>query len=89
MIVLNGVCMHGPQFVFSLLAIKNNAIDPTCKPFEVMEKITVAVFTVQELIISGVYLMETVKILQVGKMVHKKDSRRKVQMLFLANIAII
>ncbi|KAF2790720.1 hypothetical protein K505DRAFT_364466 [Melanomma pulvis-pyrius CBS 109.77] len=89
MIIIDGVGLHGPQFVFSLLAIKNGAIDPTYKPFEIMEKIAIAVFTVQELIISGVYLSETVRILKVGELVQKKSNRRRIQMLFLANVAII
>jgi hypothetical protein len=54
-----------------------------------MEKIAISVFTVQELIISGVYLSETVRILKFGELVQKKSNRRRIQMLFLANIAII
>jgi hypothetical protein len=54
-----------------------------------MEKVAIAIFTAQELIISGVYLYETVRILQVGEMVQKKSNRRRIQMLFLANVAII
>jgi hypothetical protein len=54
-----------------------------------MEKIAISVFTVQELIISGVYLSETVRILQVNELVQKKSNRRRIQMLFLANVAII
>lgn len=106
MIIINGVSMHGPQFVFSLLvrfatfmigcftecfgqAVKNNAIDPTYKPFEIMEKIAVSILTTQEVIISMVYLIATVRILRIGESVQRKGNRRRIKMLFLANVAII
>jgi uncharacterized membrane protein YqjE len=69
--------------------VKNNAIDPTYKPFETMEKVSVVILTVQEVIISSIYLFETVRILKVGELVQKKSNRRRIQMLFVANIAII
>ncbi|KAF2463780.1 uncharacterized protein BDR25DRAFT_244746 [Lindgomyces ingoldianus] len=88
MIIGNAVCLHIPQTAFSL-AIKNGVLDPTYKPFELMEKISIALFTAQELIVSSVYLMETVRILRVGELVQKRSNRRKIQLLFLANVAII
>ncbi|KAG9186255.1 hypothetical protein G6011_02811 [Alternaria panax] len=89
MIVFNGLSMHGPQFTLSLLAVRNNAIDPNYKPFALMEKISVVILTVQEIIISMVYLMAAVRILQVGETLQKKGNRRRVQLLFLANVVII
>ncbi|KAF2853832.1 hypothetical protein T440DRAFT_290785 [Plenodomus tracheiphilus IPT5] len=89
MIVINGVSMHGPQFVFSLLAVKNNATDPTYKPFEIMEKIAVAILTTQEMIISIVYLISAVRILRFSESVQRKGNRRRIKLLFLANVAII
>ncbi|KAF2036503.1 hypothetical protein EK21DRAFT_45352, partial [Setomelanomma holmii] len=86
MIIFNGFCMHGPQFVFSLL---NNAIDPTYKPFEVMEKVSVAILTTQEIIISIVYLVAATRILRIGESLQRKGNRRRIQLLVLANIAII
>ncbi|KAF2653474.1 hypothetical protein K491DRAFT_602720, partial [Lophiostoma macrostomum CBS 122681] len=86
MIIADGVLIHVIQTVFSFL---NGRMDPTYKPFEVMEKVSIVMFTVQEIIISSVYLFETVRILRVGELVHKKSNRRRVQLLFLANIAII
>jgi hypothetical protein len=70
-------------------AIKNNQLNPKFKPFDITEKIAISVFTAQELIISSVYLWESVRILRVGEMVQKKSNRRRIQKLFLANIVII
>ncbi|KAF2492997.1 hypothetical protein BU16DRAFT_95743 [Lophium mytilinum] len=91
MIVFNAICLHIPQTGFSLAAIdaKTNTLNPLYKPFDIMEKISISVFTAQELIISSVYLWETVRILRVGEMVRKKSNIRRIQLLFLANIAII
>ncbi|KAF1950940.1 hypothetical protein CC80DRAFT_387577, partial [Byssothecium circinans] len=89
MIIFNGVFLHIPQAGFSLAAIHNNHLNPKYRPFELMEKISIAIFTGQELIISSVYLFETTRILRVGDLVQKKSSRRCIQKLFLANIAII
>ncbi|KAJ4295317.1 hypothetical protein N0V90_007328 [Kalmusia sp. IMI 367209] len=91
MIIFDAVFLHIPQIGFSLAACdgKTNSIDPTYKPFEVMEKISISMFTVQELIISSVYLYETVRILRASELVQKKSKRRSIQLLFLANLAII
>ena len=105
MIIVNGLCMHGPQFVFSLLvspaddkktsclldpqAVKNDAIDPSYKPFVIMERISVAVLTTQEIIISVVYLVAAVRICRMGETLQRKGCRRKVRLLFLANVFII
>jgi hypothetical protein len=64
-------------------------LNPKFKPFDVTEKIAISVFTVQELIISSVYLWESVRILRVGELVQKKSNRRRIQKLFLANVIII
>ncbi|KAF2678316.1 hypothetical protein K458DRAFT_395129 [Lentithecium fluviatile CBS 122367] len=89
MIIVNGVCLHIPQTGFSLAAIKNNQLNPLYKPFEVTEKVAISLFTAQELIISSVYLWESMRILRVGELVQKKTNRRRIQKLFLANIVII
>jgi hypothetical protein len=64
-------------------------LNPTYKPFEVTDKIAIVMFTAQELIISSVYLWESVRILRVGELVQKKSNRHRIQLLFLANIVII
>jgi hypothetical protein len=54
-----------------------------------MERISISVFTFQELLISIVYLKETLRILHTGELIHKATTRRRIQLLFLANIALI
>lgn len=69
--------------------IKHGVEDPEYKPFKILEKISVAVFTLQELIISSIYLYETVRVLRVGEKILKKNNRRRFELLFLTNVAII
>jgi len=69
--------------------VKNNAIDPSYKPFEVMEKISVSNSTAQELIISMVYLLAATRILRVGESLQRKGKRRRIWLLVAANVAII
>jgi hypothetical protein len=54
-----------------------------------MEKISVAILTAQELIISIVYLLASVRILRIGESVQRKGNRRRIWLLLLANVAII
>ena len=54
-----------------------------------MEKVSVAILTTQEVIISVVYLIATVRILKIGESVQRKGNRHRIKMLFLANVAII
>jgi len=80
---------HCPCANSALQAIKNNQLNPKFKPFDITEKIAISVFTIQELIISSVYLWESVRILRVGELVQKESNRRRIQRLFLANVVII
>jgi hypothetical protein len=70
-------------------AVKNGRIDPYYQPFNIMEKLSISIFTAQELIISGVYLVSAVRILRVGESLQRKGVRRRIWMLILATIAII
>lgn len=63
-------------------------LDSTEKKFATSEKVTVALFTVQELIISSVYIYETVKILRVGEMM-RQNNRHRILQLLTANIAVM
>jgi hypothetical protein len=69
--------------------VENNAIDHTNKPFEIMEKISVAIPTTQEVLISVVYLVAAVRSLRLGESVKRNGNCRRVQLLFLANVVII
>lgn len=70
-------------------AIHDGQIDPTYRPFEIMEKVAIFIFTAQEIIISGTYLYQTTRILRASEIMQKRSNRRRIQMLFLANICII
>ncbi|KAL1597281.1 hypothetical protein SLS60_008865 [Paraconiothyrium brasiliense] len=70
------------------MAIDNGVLDSTEKKFATSEKVTVALFTAQELIISSVYIYETVKILRVGEMM-RQNNRHRILKLLAANIAVM
>ncbi|KAF1977345.1 hypothetical protein BU23DRAFT_659578, partial [Bimuria novae-zelandiae CBS 107.79] len=91
MIIINGVCLHIPHTAFSIATYdgKTNSMNPTYKPFETMEKVSIAMFTSQEPIIPLIYLYETVRILHASEIVQKQSKRRSIQLLFLANLTII
>ncbi|RGP76992.1 hypothetical protein FLONG3_4930 [Fusarium longipes] len=89
MIIVNGVLMHGtviPMIYGSFSA--NTAMWE--QPYSIMEKIQVSIFFVQEIIISGCYISETVKLMKLERtMGNKRGSRRLMNHLIYVNILII
>jgi hypothetical protein len=69
--------------------VKNGQINPYYQPFNIMEKVSISIFTAQELIISAVYLISASHILRVGESLQRKGVRRRIWMLILATITII
>ena len=59
------------------------------KVYKVYEKVQMTGFTIQETIISGLYLWETRKILRPGKIFQKKKTRQVFHHLIWVNIFII
>jgi hypothetical protein len=56
MIIVDGLVLHLVNYGLTMAAIQNGVLDAADKAFAASEKATVALFTLQELIISSVYL---------------------------------
>jgi hypothetical protein len=54
-----------------------------------MEKISVAVLSVQEVIISAVYLAAAVRILRIGENLQRRGNHRRIRLLLLTNVVIV
>ncbi len=54
-----------------------------------MEKISVAILTTQEIIISLVYLAASIRILHTGQALDRKGNRHRIKLLLLSNMVII
>ncbi|KAI9896749.1 hypothetical protein N3K66_008921 [Trichothecium roseum] len=85
MIIWNAITLHIPTTV---LTYGSNSPNPKLfnSGFQTMEKIQITIFSIQELIISGIYIWTTVRFLQP---VYKRHIRGVMLQLLWINIAII
>jgi len=65
MIVINGLVLHTPIVVFEF-GLMSRHRERFLQPMEIMERIQQTVFTLQEVIISGLYIFHTVRFLDAG-----------------------
>lgn len=86
MIIVDGVVFHVSTTVVRFGGYYGDQQQPFRAAWNVIEKFQMTGFTVQESIISGLYLYETVRLLRVMK---KNNTRRTVWELFIINIFII
>jgi hypothetical protein len=89
MIIVNAVICHVPIIVMVYGA---NSADPApfVAPYSVYEKVQVTIFFIQEVIISGCYIIATTKMLRLHRGLHgKKSSRGLMTHLIVVNIIII
>lgn len=84
MIIVNAICLHIPT---TILTFGSNANLPTfIQGYNVMEKLQMCGFFIQEVILSSIYIMETVKILRTS--VQPKTKRLMYQLIAI-NVLII
>lgn len=89
MIIVNGVLMHG-TVIPMIYGSFSSSTAMWKKPYGIMEKIQVTIFFIQEIIISGFYISETVKLMRLERtMGNKRGSRRLMNHLIYVNILII
>ncbi|KAK0613172.1 hypothetical protein B0T14DRAFT_414742, partial [Immersiella caudata] len=89
MIIVNAIICHVPIIVMVYGA---NSADPApfVGPYSIYEKVQVTIFFIQEVIISGCYIIETTKMLRLHRGIHdKKSSQALMTHLILVNIIII
>ncbi len=85
MIIVNAICFHIPTTV---LTFGSNSHNPTpfTRAFSTMEKVQMTVFSVQEFIISGVYVYATLKLL---RPVYHGRTRKVMMQLIWINLIIV
>jgi hypothetical protein len=85
MIVINGICFHTPVVVFEFGLISKDH-HKYVKPMEIMERIQQTVFTLQEAIISGLYIFYTRRFLNSGSPHH---TRKVIRLLVCVQALVI
>ncbi|EKG14301.1 hypothetical protein MPH_08481 [Macrophomina phaseolina MS6] len=88
MIISNALIGHVPTTILVYGANSNNP-KPFIVPYSVYEKVQVTVFFVQEVIISLIYLYETMRTLRPEGNIRRQQSRRLLKHLIYINIIII
>lgn len=85
MIVLDGFALHTPTIVFTIGSNSTNA-DFWVPIFNVMERIQLTLFCVQEAIISTIYILSTVRLL--GSIYHSMTRKVMIQLVLINAICI-
>lgn len=85
MIVVNGLAMHTPIVVFEFGLISRHHA-AYMRPMEIMERVQQTIFTLQESIISILYIFHTYRFLNSGYAMH---TRRVVRLLVLVQAGVI
>lgn len=87
MIIANAVCLHIPTTVLTFGSNFRNESNNFVVGYNIMEKVQMTGFSLQEAIISGLYLYETYKLLHLSS---KNKAHRRIQYQIIAiNVFII
>ncbi|ETN44634.1 uncharacterized protein HMPREF1541_10304 [Cyphellophora europaea CBS 101466] len=84
MIIVNAICLHIPTTVLTFGSNAN--IQTFIDGYNVMEKLQMCGFFVQEVVLSSIYIIETVKILRSSV---QRNTRRLMYQLIAINVLII
>ncbi|KAM4057364.1 hypothetical protein HRG_010890 [Hirsutella rhossiliensis] len=88
MIITNAIRLDISVIVL-VYGSNSNKLEPFVTPYSIFEKLQLSAFTVQKLIISGLYIIETTKILQLLKGVAPAGPRRVMSHLIIVNFFIV
>ncbi|KAF2014698.1 hypothetical protein BU24DRAFT_482258 [Aaosphaeria arxii CBS 175.79] len=88
MIIVNAVICHIPTIVLLYGANSGNS-GPFLTPYSIYEKVQITVFFLQEVIISGIYVFKTLKILRAEGGIRGRNSRMVMTHLVWVNMIII
>ncbi|PMD41954.1 hypothetical protein L207DRAFT_582374 [Hyaloscypha variabilis F] len=88
MIICNAVICHVPIIVMVYGANSSNPT-PFLLPYSIYEKVQVTIFFIQELLISGLYIIHTIKILRLEGNIRGKASREVMTHLIYVNAIIV
>lgn len=86
MIIFNAIALHVPTTVLTFGSNGYLQTDTFVRGYNVMEKIQMAGFFVQEIILSGIYIVETTKILRTSL---QPNTKRTMYQLITINVVII
>jgi len=86
MIIVDAICLHIPTTVLTFGSNGSVNTDTFVYGYNIMEKIQMSGFFCQEIILSSIYIIETVKTLRVSL---RPNTRRTMQQLILINAIII
>lgn len=88
MIIVNGICCHVPG---TILVFGANSAHPDrwLKPYNVFEKIEVTLFFIQETILSGIYIYQTLGFFRLESALHGKAAAKLMMHLIWINVLII
>ena len=84
MIIVNAICLHIPTTVLTWGSNAN--IQAFIDGYNVMEKLQMCGFFIQEIVLSSIYIVETVKILRTSL---QNNTRRLMYQLIAINVLII
>ncbi|MCJ1294559.1 hypothetical protein MMC34_006117 [Xylographa carneopallida] len=85
MIIVDAICFHIPTTVLTYGSNSNNSAS-FINAFNVMERLQMTAFSIQEFIISGIYVYSTIKLL---RPVYHGRTRRVMMQLIWINLTII
>jgi hypothetical protein len=86
MIIVNAIVLHIPTTVLTVGSNFDHSTRAFTQGYNIMEKIQMTGFCIQEFIISGLYIWETVKLLQMGA---EQGKRKIMYQLLSINLIII
>ncbi|KJZ75166.1 hypothetical protein HIM_05360 [Hirsutella minnesotensis 3608] len=88
MIITDAILLGVPVIVL-VYGTNSSHPGPFIHPYSICEKVQLTVFSLQELIISGLYIVETTKILKSQRDLAPRGARRLMMHLILINIFIV
>ena len=88
MIITNAIWLHIPIIILVYGANSNNPA-PFERPYSIYEKIQLTVFVLQELIISGLYVYETISLLKLEKTIGNHSTRGVLYHLIYVNVLVM
>ncbi|KAM0424521.1 hypothetical protein ACHAPT_010236 [Fusarium lateritium] len=88
MIIVNAFVCYVPTTIMVYGANSSNP-DPFITPYSIYEKIQVTIFFIQEMIISGLYIFATTKILKNDAVTGRTESRDVMRHLIVVSIIVV
>ncbi|KAH6671825.1 integral membrane protein [Halenospora varia] len=88
MIIVVGIFLHTPIVVMIYGSNSANP-EPFLIPYSITEKVQVTIFFIQELIISGLYIIHTIKILRPEGNIRGKGARNVMTHLIWVNVIVV